>query len=174
MKFRKPTHSTLLPMMIAVSVAGSMALITLAVPVKPSLQPRQDPPLTSPPAHRATATPECRQCLYQELSKIGDCDKLSQSIPPPPTDQDPAKVEEYKATYPAAVSCLCQAANQSEGENSWIERCDEVCTGAVEKYQKRLLATYGNVLNCKAGSDTSLDAAPSPVTTDSNPTTPMP
>lgn len=136
MKFSRPTLSALL-LMLTVSTAGSSTPTAFATPLNPSLQRRQlpQPQLVSPPPNTLS---NCKVGMpsmsFSWTLKIGNCNKLSALIRLPPTaDQDPSKIEANKAMCPGAVNCLCRAASQSEREDSWIERCVEYCTGAVEK-----------------------------------------
>ncbi|KAF9103071.1 hypothetical protein BGX27_010748 [Mortierella sp. AM989] len=105
-------------------------------------------PASSSSSSDITATPKCRKCLYDELHNIETCDRLSDKIPAlPANEKDQSKINEYKAKYPDAVSCLCLASSQSR---VWVAKCDAVCTVAVEKYQKRVLSSYAKMLSCNA------------------------
>ncbi|KAI8605307.1 hypothetical protein EDD21DRAFT_350104 [Dissophora ornata] len=139
------------------SPSGPHHLGVLAAPItSPSSSPRTS--TSTPPGLVASA--ECRACLSQGLHKVGACDKLDQNTPIlAATERDSVKIAEYKAKYPDAVNCLCMAASRSKGANGWVEKCDAVCTGAVEKYQKRVLSNFAKMFSCDKGNSSDAPAS---------------
>ncbi|KAG9065741.1 hypothetical protein KI688_002034 [Linnemannia hyalina] len=136
------------------------------------------PKASSPPPAGATPDDKCHPCLIRELRTVPKCDLLSPSTPAlPSSENNPVVIQRYKDTYPDVVDCLCSAAKWIEvegGPQDWISRCNNVCTVAVFKNQKKILEGFQKRLSCdeSVGGGGSASRKSPPAAVSQNPVTP--
>ncbi|KAG0330169.1 hypothetical protein BG000_011793 [Podila horticola] len=143
---------------ITTSSLRTHSSLALAAPVGPPSSPPGPPPSSSAVAN----TPTCRQCLSDGLKDVDNCGRLTQDTPALPADEtDPSKIQEYKTQYPEVVDCLCRASNPLPNSLWWVDACDDKCTVAVIKTQKKVLEAFSKQLSCNANTALSTLSPPS-------------
>ncbi|KAF9947669.1 hypothetical protein BGZ70_002571 [Mortierella alpina] len=170
MKARKATILWAFGLTLLLSTTSTLQLVTtFAAPVSAPSSPGSSVPLTQP--NVPLASEDCRRCLAQELIRIPKCDSLSVNTPALlPSERDPVKIKEYKTHFPDVVECLCEAASLAQGSGGWVKRCDGVCTGAVEKNQRRILNAFSEQFSCESNNaDSTTSFVSSSSSSSSNP-----